>query len=58
MMKRIPKFFKDYKYQVKYIWQIIAEALVLPERSPKEIARMEAEGAAQWEALGVEFEEF
>jgi len=58
MMKRIPKFHRDYKYETKYIWQVVAEALVLPEKSPEEIARLEAEGAAQWEALGVEFEDF
>jgi hypothetical protein len=56
-MKRVPKFYPDYPYETKYLWQLVADSLILEPWSEEEIARGEAEGAAQWERLGVEFDE-
>jgi Fe-S oxidoreductase len=56
MMRRIPKYFKDYKYEVKYIWQLVAESLVIKPWTEEEIARGQAQAAAQWEALGVDLD--
>lgn len=57
MMKRIPKYYPDCDYEVKYIWQLVAETLVLDPWSEQEVARAEAEAKAQWDRLGVEMEE-
>lgn len=57
MMRRLPKFYTDYKYEVKYIWQLVAESLVLDPWSDAEVAKGEAEAKAQWDRLGVEMEE-
>jgi Fe-S oxidoreductase len=54
LMKRIPKYHTDYKYEVKYIWQLVAESLVIEPWSDEEITAGEAAGKAQWEALGVD----
>lgn len=56
LMKRLPKFYKDYKYEVKYIWQLIADCLVIEPWTEEEIARGEAEAEAQWERLGVDLD--
>jgi dimethylglycine catabolism B len=53
MMKRIPKFYPDCDYEVKYIWQLVAESLVIEPWSDEEIARAEEEASAQWQRLGV-----
>ncbi|NMC49443.1 MAG: (Fe-S)-binding protein, partial [Desulfovibrio sp.] len=53
MMKRLPRYYKDYKYEVKYLWQLVAESLVLKPYSGEELARAEAEAEAQWARLGV-----
>lgn len=57
IMKRIPKFYPDYKYEVKYIWELVADSLVLDPWTEEEVARGEAEGAAQWERLGVDLDQ-
>jgi Fe-S oxidoreductase len=57
LMKRVPKFYPDYPYEVKYLWELVADSLVLEPWSEEEIARAEAEAAAQWEKFGVEFDE-
>ncbi len=57
IMKRIPKFYPDCDYEVKYIWQLVAETLVITPWSSREIERAEEEARAQWERLGVEMEE-
>jgi heterodisulfide reductase subunit B len=55
MMRRLPKFYpEDAHYEVKYIWQLVAETLVLEPWSDEEIARAEEEAKAQWERLGVD----
>jgi Fe-S oxidoreductase len=53
LMKRVPKFYPDYPYEVKYLWELVADSLILEPWSEEEIARAEAEAAAQWERLGV-----
>ena len=57
IMRRIPKYHTDYKYEVKYIWQLVAESLVIEPWNDEEIAAGEAAGKAQWEALGVDLTE-
>lgn len=54
MMRRLPKYYEGYEYEVKYIWQIIAEALVLPEKSEAEVKKLEDEAKAQWDSLGID----
>lgn len=56
MMKRLPKFYTDYQYEVKYIWELIADALVIEPWSEEEAARAQEEAAAQWERLGVDLD--
>ena len=57
IMKRLPKFYTDYKYEVKYIWEVVADALVIDPYTEEEIAANMAEAAAQWERLGIEIED-
>jgi len=57
IMRRLPKFYKDYKYEVKYIWQLVAESLVIEPWTDAEIAAGEKEAAEQWARLGVDFDE-
>jgi Fe-S oxidoreductase len=53
IMKRIPKYYGGRKYEVKYLWQLVAEALVIEPWDAASVARGEAEAKAQWEALGI-----
>ena len=57
LMKRVPKFNPEYKYEVKYLWELVADSLIMEPWSEEEIARGEAEAAAQWERFGVEMDE-
>ena len=54
IMKRIPKYYTDYKYEVKYIWQLVAETLVLEPWEEDMIAKAKKEAEAQWEKFGVD----
>ncbi len=54
IMKRIPKFYPEAKYEVKYIWQLVAETLVLDPWTEAEADRARAEAEAQWKRLGVD----
>ncbi len=56
IMKRLPKYYTDYKYEVKYIWELVADSLVIEPWAEEEIATSEAEAAAQWERLGVDLD--
>jgi formate-dependent nitrite reductase cytochrome c552 subunit len=56
IMKRLPKFYTDYKYEVKYIWEVIADALVIEPWTDEEAARAQEEAAAQWERLGIDLD--
>jgi heterodisulfide reductase subunit B len=56
IMKRIPKFYTEYKYEVKYIWQLVAETLVLEPWEADMVARAEAAAKAQWERFGIELD--
>jgi formate-dependent nitrite reductase cytochrome c552 subunit len=53
IMKRLPKYYTGHKYEVKYIWELVADALVIEPWSEEEVAKAEAEGKAQLEKLGV-----
>ncbi len=58
IMKRLPKYYpEDCNYEVKYIWELVADALVIEPWSDEEVARAEAEAKAQWERLGVDMGE-
>ncbi|OEU47590.1 MAG: Fe-S oxidoreductase [Desulfobacterales bacterium C00003060] len=57
LMRRIPKFYTDHKYEVKYIWQLIADSLEIEPWTAEEIAKGEAKGKAQWEKLGVDLDQ-
>jgi hypothetical protein len=56
-MKRIPKYYTDHKYEVKYIWELVADCLVLDPWTEEEIEKGRAEAEAQWERLGVELDD-
>ena len=50
IMKRLPKFYpEDCKYEVKYIWELVADSLVIEPWSDEEVAKAEEEAKAQWE---------
>ncbi|HOV85002.1 MAG TPA: (Fe-S)-binding protein [Syntrophobacteraceae bacterium] len=58
LMKRLPKYHpEDCKYEVKYLWELVADSLVIEPWSDEEVARAEEEAKAQWERLGVEMED-
>ncbi len=57
IMKRLPKYYKDYEYEVKYIWELVADSLVIEPWTDEEVEKAEGEAKAQWERLGVEMEE-
>lgn len=54
MMKRLPKFYKDYEYEVMYLWELVAESLVFEPWTEEEQAQAEAEAEAQWKRLDFE----
>ncbi len=56
IMKRLPKYYKDLKYEVKYIWQVVAEALVIEPWTQEEATRASEAAAAQWRAFGIQSE--
>jgi len=56
IMRRLPKYYPDLKYEVKYLWQLVAESLVIEPRREDEVRALEAEAAAQWASFGVEVE--
>jgi len=53
IMKRIPKYYPDYKYEVKYIWQLIAETLVLEPWEEEMVEKANVLANAQWDKLEV-----
>jgi Fe-S oxidoreductase len=57
LMKRLPKNYEDYRYEVKYIWELVADTLVMELWSDEEIARAASDAKEQWERLGVENDE-
>lgn len=53
IMKRIPKFFDGYQFEVKYLWQLVAEALVI-EPWPEHMAQLARKNATtQWKELRI-----
>lgn len=56
IMRRLPKFHEGCEYEVKYLWQLIAESLVIEPWTEEEISRGEAEAQAQWERFGVDLD--
>ena len=53
IMKRFPKYY-DCDYEVKYIWELVADSLVIEPWSDEEAEKAQAEAAAQWERLGID----
>jgi hypothetical protein len=39
-MSRLPKYYTDYEYEVKYIWQLVAKSLVIEPHNNTEIVRL------------------
>ena len=56
IMKGLTKEF-DLDIETFYLWELLSEAIIIEPWSEKEIAKAEAEGAAQWEELGIDLEE-
>ncbi|MBI5522249.1 MAG: (Fe-S)-binding protein [Desulfarculus sp.] len=54
IMKRYPKFYPDCDYEVKYIWELVADSLVIEPWSDEEVEQAQAQAAAQWERLGID----
>jgi Fe-S oxidoreductase len=58
IMKRLPKFYpEECNYEVKYIWELVADSLVIEPWSDEEVAKAKMEAKVQWDRLGVEIEE-
>jgi len=57
LMKRVPKYYPDYPYEVKYIWELVADSLIIEPWTDEEIGKGGWEGKAQWELLGVDLDE-
>ncbi len=55
MMKRLPKYYpEDATYEVKYIWELVADTLIIEPWSDEEIEKAQQEAKAQWERFGVD----
>ncbi|MFH1035610.1 MAG: (Fe-S)-binding protein [Pseudomonadota bacterium] len=53
IMKRYPKYY-DCDYEVKYIWELVADTLLVEPWNDEEAEKAQAEAAAQWERLGID----
>ena len=53
LMKRLPTYYKDYRYEVKYIWELVAETLLIEPWGDEEIARAASDADAQWKRFGM-----
>ena len=53
LMKRLPTYYKDYRYEVKYIWELVAETLLIEPWGDEEIARAASDADAQWKRFGI-----
>ncbi|QJB57137.1 (Fe-S)-binding protein [Pseudodesulfovibrio sp. zrk46] len=56
IQKRIPKHFEGCDYEVKYLWQLVAECLVIEPWDEADIKAGEEAAKAQWEKLGVDLD--
>lgn len=56
IMKRIPKYYEGCEFEVKYLWQLVAEALVIKPWDRERVEQAEAEAKAQWDSLGIVLE--
>jgi len=54
IMKRIPKHFDGCDYEVMYIWQLVADCLVIDPWTDDQIKAGKEAAAAQWDILGVD----
>ncbi len=57
IMRRLPKFYEGCNYEVKYIWELVGESLIIDPLSEEEVAKAAKQEAAQWKRFGVEEEE-
>ncbi len=57
LMKRLPKYYDDHDYEVKYIWELVADALIIEPWSEEEIKKAEEEAEAQWKKFGIDLDE-
>jgi len=58
IMKRIPKYFEGCNYEVKYIWEVVADALIIEPWEQDMIEKAEAAAQTQWDKFGVEITEY
>ena len=54
LMRRVPGHYSGRPYRVKYLWELVADSLVVTPWSDEEIEKARAEEEAQWAALGVD----
>lgn len=57
LMKRIPQYYTDYPFEVKYLWELVADSLIVEPWTEEEVARAEAEAREQWERLGIDLDD-
>jgi len=57
IMKLLPRYNPDLDCEVKYLWQVVAEALVIDPLTGDDLARAQAQARAQWERFGVDLED-
>lgn len=53
LMKRLPKYYEGYPYEVKYIWELVAETLLIEPWGDEEIAMAASDAEAQWKRFGM-----
>ncbi len=58
IMKRIPKYFEGCNYEVKYIWEVVADALVIEPWEQEMVEKAEAAAQTQWDKFDVEITEY
>ena len=56
MMKRLPKYNKDVKYQVKYLWELVADCLVIEPWTEEEIAKGRADAVENWKRFDIDLD--
>jgi len=44
-------------FEVKYIWELVADSLIVEPWTEAEAARAEAEAREQWERLGIDLDD-
>ncbi len=54
LMKRLPEHHpQNRRYEVRHLWELVAESLMIEPWSPAEAARAQAQADAHWDRLGL-----